>query len=175
MIGGPEMARLAQRQDQLERQQRDSTRNVEALQRDGDALKRDVRPPHGFPANRHTDRQLRDGERRVSRLERSRDTFGNLFWFSMPLVAAVAVIIRPAHRRRRIPGAAPGSSESPRSVHRHRLTLPWAGSGGTWPPGSCCCRDAFPTSFTAPTASTPPGQPWPAVPGPAFFFQSFNR
>ena len=29
----PEMARLAQRQDQLERQQRDSTRNVEALQK----------------------------------------------------------------------------------------------------------------------------------------------
>ena len=46
----PEMARLAQRQDQLERQQRDSTRNVEALQRDRRCLEKGRRPPPGFPA-----------------------------------------------------------------------------------------------------------------------------
>ena len=88
----PEMARLTQRQDQLERQQRDSTRKVEALQRDGDALKREV-DRRLDSLRRETDRQFRDGERRVSSLERSRDTFENLFWFSIPLVAGVAVVI----------------------------------------------------------------------------------
>ena len=82
----PDMARLAQRQDQSERQQRDSNRKVEALQRDGDAMKKDV-DRRMDSLRRETDRQLRDGERRVSSLERSRDTFENLFWFSIPLVS----------------------------------------------------------------------------------------
>ena len=88
----PEMARLTQRQDQLERQQMDSTRNVEALRRDADAMKRDV-DRRLDSLGGETDRQIRDGERRVSSLERSRDTAQNLFWYSIPLVTAVAVII----------------------------------------------------------------------------------
>ena len=63
----PEMARLAQRQDQLERQQRETTTRVDALKRDVDRRMDSLRG--------ETDRQFRDGERRVSRLERSRDTF----------------------------------------------------------------------------------------------------
>ena len=56
----PDMARLAQRQDQLERQQRDSNKNVEALQRDADALKRDV-DRRMDSLRRETGRQFRDG------------------------------------------------------------------------------------------------------------------
>ena len=68
-----DMARLTQRQDQLERQQMDSNRNVEALRWDADALKRDV--DRRLDSLRgETDRQFRDGERRVSSLERSRDS-----------------------------------------------------------------------------------------------------
>ena len=88
----PEVARLAQHQDQLERQQRDSDRNVAALQRDADALKRDV-DCRMDSQRRDMDRQSADRDSRVSGLERSRDAFENLFWFSMPLIAAVAVII----------------------------------------------------------------------------------
>ena len=141
----PEMARLAQRQDQLERQQRDSTRNVEALQRDGDALKRDV-DRRLDSLRRETDRQFRDRDRRVSRLERSRDTFGNLFWFSMPLVAAVAVIfvllIAVVASREQRQEAGEPEERSPSS-----FDAPLAGSGGTWPPGFVAAGDTFPTSF----------------------------
>ena len=49
----PEMARLTQRQDQLERQQRDSTRKVEALQEGRRCLEKGGRPPPGFPAKRN--------------------------------------------------------------------------------------------------------------------------
>ena len=88
----PELARLTQRQDQVERQQRDSNRNVEALRRDADALKRDV--DRRLDSLRgEMDSQSWNRDWRVSSLERSRDTFENLFWASMPLVAAVAVII----------------------------------------------------------------------------------
>ena len=137
----PEMARLTQRQDQLERQQRDSTRNVEALKRDADALKRDV--DRRLDSLRgEMDRQLRDGERRVSSLERSRDTLENLFWFSMPLVAAVAVIIIliVAVVASREQGQEPGEPEqrSPSSVD-----APMAGSGGTWQPGFVAAGTPF--------------------------------
>ena len=79
----PEMARLAQRQDQLERQQMDSNRNVEALRRDADALKMDV-DTRLDSLRRETDQQLRDGERWVSRLERSRTTSDSLFYCVFP-------------------------------------------------------------------------------------------
>ena len=130
----PEMARLTQRQDQLERQQRDSTRKVEALQRDGDALKRDV-DRRMDSLRRETDRQFRDGDRRVSSLEGSRDTFGNLFWFSMPLVTAVAVIfvlviavIVSREQRQELGEPEPRSPSS--------VDAPWVSSGGAWQPGS---------------------------------------
>ena len=137
----PEMARLTQRQDQLERRQRDSNRNVEDLQRDADALKRDV--DRRLDSLRgETDRQLRDGERRVGSLERSRDTFENLFWFSMPLVAAAAVIIilviavvasREQHRE-----AGEPEQRSPSSIN-----APWVSSGGPLQPGFVAAGTPF--------------------------------
>ena len=130
----PEMARLTQRQDQLERQQRETTTRVDALKRDVDTRINSLR--------RETDRQLRDGERRVSRLERSRDTFENLFWFSMPLVAAIAMIIVlviaviVSREQRREPGEP--EQRSPSSVD-----APWVSSGGLWPPGFVAAGTPF--------------------------------
>ena len=123
-----DLARLTQRQDQLERQYMDSTRNVEALRRDADALKRDV--DRRLDSLRgETDRQIRDGERRVSSLERSRDTAQNLFWYSIPLVTAVAMIIIlviavVASREQRRELGEP-EQRSPSSIE-----APLAGSGG---------------------------------------------
>ena len=137
----PEMARLAQRQDQLERQQRDSNRKVEALQRDGDALKRDV-DRRMDSLQIETDRQLRDGERRVSSLERSRDTFENLFWFSMPLAAAAAMIIVlviavvASREQRQEPG-------EPEQRPPSSIDAPLAGSGGPLPPGLVAAGTPF--------------------------------
>ena len=84
-----------------------------------------------------TDRQFRDGERRVSSLERSRDTFENLFWFSMPLVAAVAVIFVLlvaviVSREQRQESGEP-EQRSPSSVD-----APMAGSGGALATGFRC-------------------------------------
>ena len=137
----PEMARLTQRQDRLERQQMDSTGKVEALQRDANALKRDV--DRRLDSLRgETDRQFRDGERRVSSLERSRDTAQNLFWFSIPLVTAVAMIIIlviaviVSREQRREPGE-PGQG-SPSSIN-----APLAGFGGPLPPGLVAAGTPF--------------------------------
>ena len=160
----PEMARLAQRQDQLERQQRDSTRNVEALQRDADALKKDV-DRRMDSLRGETDRQFRDGERRVSSLERSRDTLENLFWFSIPLVVAVVVIIvlvvAAIASREQCRECAKPEQRSPssigRSLGRFRRSLAT---------GVCCCRDAFQT------ASPLSGQPELSVPGTRCFQSS---
>ena len=130
----PEMARLAQRQDQLERQQRETTTRVDALNRDVDLRMDSLR--------RETDQQFRDRERRVSSLERSRDTFENLFWFSMPLVAAVAVIIVlviavvAAREQRQEPGEP--ELRSPLSIN-----APVASSGGTLPPGLAAAGTPF--------------------------------
>ena len=137
----PEMARLAQRQDQLERQQRDSNRKVEALQRDGDALKREV-DRRLDSLRRDIDWQFRDGERRVGSLERSRDTSQNLFWFSMPLVAAVAVIIilvvaAVASREQRQEAGEP-EQRSPSSIN-----APWVSSGGPLQPGFVAAGTPF--------------------------------
>ena len=137
----PEMARLAQRQDQLERRQRDSTRNAEALKRDVHALKKDV-DRRMDSLRGETDRQFRDGERRVGSLEGSRDTFGNLFWFSMPLVAAVAVIfvLLIAVIVSREQGREPGEPEqrSPSSID-----APMVSSGGPLQPGLAAAAKPF--------------------------------
>ena len=81
----PEMARLAQRQDQLERQQRDTTRSVEVLRRDVDgridSLRRDI------------DWQLRNRKWRVRSLERSRNTVEFLIALCIPFVATIVMII----------------------------------------------------------------------------------
>ena len=122
----PEMARLTQRQDQLERQQRETTTRVDALNRDVDRRMDSLR--------RGTDRQLRDRERRVSSLERSRDTFENLFWFSIPLVTAVAVIfvlvvaVVGSREQRREAG-------EPETRSQSSIDAPWVSSGGPLPPG----------------------------------------
>ena len=119
----------------------DSTGKVEALQRDANALKRDV--DRRLDSLRgETDRQLRDGERRVSSLERSRDTAQNLFWFSIPLVTAVAMIIIlviaviVSREQRREPGE-PGQG-SPSSIN-----APLAGFGGPLPPGLVAAGTPF--------------------------------
>ena len=124
-----EMARLTQRQDHLERQQMDSTRNVEALRRDADALKKDVdRRLDSFRGE--TDRQFRDGERRVSSLELSRDTAQNLFWYSIPLVNAAAMIIAAMASREQRPEPGEPEERSPSSID-----APLADSGGPSQPG----------------------------------------
>ena len=137
----PEMARLTQRQDQLERQQMDSTGRVEAMRRDADAFKRDV--DRRLDSLRgETDRQIRDGDRRVSSLERSRDTLENLFWSSIPLVTAVAVIIIlviavvASREQRQEPGEP--EQRSPSSID-----APLAGSGDPPPPGLVAAGTLF--------------------------------
>ena len=133
----PEMARLAQRQDQLERQQRETTTRVDALNRDVDRRMDSLQ--------REMDRQFRDGERRVSSLERSRDTFENLFWFSIPLIAAFAVIIVlviaviVSREQRQEPGEP--EQRSPSSID-----APLASPGGPLPRGFVVSRDAFPAA-----------------------------
>ena len=133
----PEMARLAQRQDQLERQQRETTTRVDALNRDVDRRMDSQR--------RDMNRQSKDRDWRVSSLERSRDTLENLFWFSMPLVAAAAVIIilviaAIASREQRRECAKP-EQRSPSSID-----APLAGSGGPLQPGFVAAGDTFPTT-----------------------------
>ena len=130
----PEMARLAQRQDQLERQQRETTTRVDALNRDVDRRMDSLR--------RETDRQFRDGERRVSRLERSWDNLGFLILLCIPLIAAVAVIIVLVvavivSREQRREAGEP-EQRSPSSID-----APLAGSGGPWPPGFVAAGTPF--------------------------------
>ena len=152
------MARLTQRQDQLERQQMDSNRKVEALQR---GVNRRLDSLRG-----ETDRQIRDGERRVSSLERSRDTAQNLFWYSIPLVTAASMIIIlviavVASREQRREAGEP-EQRSPSSIN-----APVAGSGNPPPPGLADAGTPF-RQPDRPTESAPtwqPWQPWPAVPG----------
>ena len=130
----PEMARLAQRQDQLERQQRETTTRVDASKRDVDTRMDSLR--------RETDQQFRDGERRVKSLERSRDTFEFLILLCIPLIAAVAMIIVlvvavVVSREQRQELGEPGQ-RSPSSID-----APWARSGGTWQPGFVAAGTPF--------------------------------
>ena len=130
----PEMARLAQRQDQLERQQRETTTRVDALNRDVDRRMDSLR--------RETDRQFRDGERRVSRLERSWDNLGFLILLCIPLIAAVAVIIVLVvavivSREQRREAGEP-EQRSPSSID-----APLAGSGVPWPQGFVSAGTSF--------------------------------
>ena len=161
----PEMARLTQRQDQLEQQQMDSTRKVEALQRDANALKRDV--DRRLDSLRgETDRQLRDGERRVSSLERSRDTAQNLFWFSMPLAAAAMIIILvvavvASREQRQEPGEPEQRSPSSSGV-------PLAGPGGRKPLG-LVAPGRLADNLTAPRNQRHPGD---HAGGPGNYFPS---
>ena len=137
----PEMARLAQRQDQVERQQRDSNRNVEALRRDADALKRDV-DRRMDSLRGEMDSQSWNRDWRVSSLERSRDTFENLFWFSMPLVAAVVVIIILVIAAIVSRGQRQDSGE-PEQRSPSYMNAPPASSGGRVQPGLAAAGTPF--------------------------------
>ena len=153
----PEMARLAQRQDQVERQHRDSNRNVEALRRDADALKRDV-DRRMDSLRGEMDSQSWNRDWRVNSLERSRDTFENLFWFSMPRVAAVAVIIilviaAIVSRGQRQESGEP-EQRSPLSFH-----APPDSSGGHLQPGLAIAGAPYLTHHPNPINRSP------AVPG----------
>ena len=129
----PELARLTQRQDQLERQQRDSNRTMEALRRDVDALKMEV--DRGMDSLRgEMDSQSWNRDWRVSSLERSRDTFENLFWASMPLVAAVAVVIILVIVATLSRGQRQESGE-PEQRSPSLINVPIASSGGPLQPG----------------------------------------
>ena len=137
----PEMARLAQRQDQVERQQRDSNRNVEALRRNADALKRDV-DRRMDSLRGEMDSQSWNRDWRVSSLERSRDTFENLFWFSMPLVAGVAVIIILVIAAIVSRGQRQDSGE-PEQRSPSYMNAPPASSGGRVQPGLAAAGTPF--------------------------------
>ena len=97
----PEMARLTQRQDQLERQQRETTTRVDALNRDVDrrmdSLRRDMRPAVQGPGPA--------GEQPGTVPRHLREPF---LVFDAP-GRRRRRDHRPGHRGRRIPGAAPGS------------------------------------------------------------------
>ena len=133
----PQMARLAQSQDQLERQQRETTTRVGALKRDVDTRMDSLRG--------EMDSQSRNRDWRVRSLEQSRDTLENLFWASIPLVAAVAVIIVlvvaviVSREQRR--GAGEPGQRSPSSID-----APMASPGGPLPRGFVVSRDAFPAA-----------------------------
>ena len=126
MIGGRRWPAWPSAQDQLERQQRETTTRVDSLNRDVDrrldSLRRDM------------NRQSKDRDWRVSSLERSRDTFENLFWFSIPLVTAVAVIfvlvvaVVGSREQRREAG-------EPETRSQSSIDAPWVSSGGPLPPG----------------------------------------
>ena len=130
----PEMARLTRRQDQLERQQRETTTRVDSLNRDVDRRMDSQR--------RDMNRQSKDRDWRVSSLERSRDTLENLFWFSMPLVAAAAVIIilviAAIASREQCRECAKPEQRSPSSID-----APLAGSGGPLQPGFVAAGTPF--------------------------------
>ena len=127
----PELARMAQRQDQVERQHRETTTRVDALNRDVefriDSLRREM------------DRQFRDRDWWVSSLERSRDTYENLFWFSMPLVAAVAVIIVLAIAV----VASPEQRQEPEQRSPSSIDAPIASSGSPLQPGFIAAGTPF--------------------------------
>ena len=80
-----EMDRLAQRQDQLERQQRETTTRVDALKRDVDSRMDSLR--------REMDWQFRSREWRVKRLERFRDFIESLIMYVIVIGCAVALVV----------------------------------------------------------------------------------
>ena len=130
----PEMARLAQRQDQLERQQRETTTRVDAVNRDVDRRIDSLR--------REMDRQFRDGERRVSSLERSRRHPREPFLVFDAPGRRRCRDHYPGHRGRRIPGAAPGSRE-PEQRSPSSVDAPLVGSGGPLQPGFVAAGTPF--------------------------------
>ena len=80
-----EVARLTQRQDQLEQRQRETTTTVDALKSDVDSRIDSLR--------RDLDQKFIDGERRLSSLESSRDSIHSLTWYAIVFGWALAMTI----------------------------------------------------------------------------------
>ena len=84
-----EVARLTQRQDQLERQQRQTSSKVDAIKRDADTMTRDV--------DRRIESLRSDVnwqfEWRVKSLESSRDSTFNIMMYTLMIGAVVALFI----------------------------------------------------------------------------------
>ena len=127
-----EVARLTQRQDQLERQQGETATRADYLKRDVDTLRSDVNRRIDY-LHRDMDSRFRDGERRVNSLERPRDNSLDV-WIYLPLVVALVflIIVVTAAIASREQRQEPGEPEqrSPSSFH-----APPPSSGGHLQPG----------------------------------------
>ena len=86
------LARLAQRQDQLERQHREITTRVDTLKMDADASKMDG-DSRIDSLRREMDWQFRDREWRVKSLERFRDFIESLIMYVILIGCAVALVV----------------------------------------------------------------------------------
>ena len=80
-----EIARLAQRQDHLERQQRETSTKVDTLKWDVDSRLDSLRTD--------IDWKSRDGDRRVQSLERFRDFIEKLIMYAIAIGCGVAILI----------------------------------------------------------------------------------
>ena len=90
------LARLAQRQDQLERQQRDTNRSVEVLRRDADSGIENLRWNTDLRLKDmewNADLRLKDLEQRVASLERFRDFVESLIMHAIMIGCGVALTI----------------------------------------------------------------------------------
>ena len=83
---------MAQRQNQLERQHRETTTRVDTLKRDADASKRDV-DSRMDSLRREMDWQFRLREWRVKSLERFRDFIESLIMYVILFGCAVALVV----------------------------------------------------------------------------------
>ena len=122
-----EIARLAQRQNQLERQHRETTTRVDTLKRDADASKMDL-DSRIDSLRREMDWQFRSREWRVKSLERFRDFIESLImyviliWCAVALVVSLVIIIvevRGAHQE----------SGQPEERSPSSMKAPWAATG----------------------------------------------
>ena len=87
-----EITRLAQRQDQMERQHRETTTRVDTLKRDADASKMDV-DSRIDSLRREMDWQFREREWRVKSLERFRDFIESLIMYVILIGCALALVV----------------------------------------------------------------------------------
>ena len=87
-----DMVRLAQRQDQLERQHRETTTRVDTLKRDADASTMAV-DSRIDSLRREMDWQFRSREWRVKSLERFRDFIESLIMYVILIWCAVALVV----------------------------------------------------------------------------------
>ena len=114
------MARLAQRQDQLERQQRETTTRVDALKSDVDSRMDSLR--------REMDWQFRHREWRVKSLERFRDFIESLIMYVILIGCAVALIVSMVIIIVEVRGASQESGQ-PEERSPSSMKAPWAATG----------------------------------------------